>query len=97
MKTRNFEIIEDRGCNISYSVFWGTEKECAKWLADNCELWHNQYISLDGDNINGNGEPFTYYSHFIGEFDRKEIVKELIPPISEIRKRRKPRIAKKVS
>ncbi len=60
---KRFRIIEDRGCDIQYSRFSGTEKECQEWLNNNC--WYdthtNDYYSKSLDDVNGNNEPFTYY------------------------------------
>lgn len=59
----NFKIIEDRGCGICYDVFFGTEEECIEWM-EMYTMPHplNEHlrISIDDDDVNGNGEPFDY-------------------------------------
>ena len=57
-----FDIVENRGCGIKYTVFSGTKEECAAWLNANTILAFDgaQHINVDDSCVNGNGEPFTY-------------------------------------
>ena len=58
------EVIEYRGCDIEYSVFQGSYKECSQWLEDNCfqdDLMGDlNWVSNDASNVNGNGFAFRY-------------------------------------
>lgn len=57
-----FEIIENRGNGINYTVFRGTQKECIEWLDKNTKpaYYGAQRVNIDDTCVNGNGEPWTY-------------------------------------
>lgn len=57
------KIVEDRGGDIKYIVFIGDLDDCELWMALNTKEHPNNdaiRISIDDENVNGNGEPFTY-------------------------------------
>lgn len=61
MKT--FSIIEDRGCGIRYTIISGTYTDCVNWMDKNTipsPLNNAIRISINADDVNGNGDPFTY-------------------------------------
>lgn len=55
--SNNFDFVsdcyvqEDRGCGISYNCFEGTAQQCQAYIDS---------LVLTDDDVNGNGEPFTY-------------------------------------
>lgn len=54
-------VTEHRGYGIDYCVFSGSIEECEDWLKTNTHEDANGFnISNDDEDINGNGEPFTY-------------------------------------
>lgn len=56
-------VIENRGCDINYVVFSGTLRECNEWMRKNTiphPLNGDIFISLYDEDVNGNGDPFTY-------------------------------------
>lgn len=67
MKTNNFEVIENRGCDIQYSVYQGSQKACDQWIEDNCHVIGDTCVSNDPSCENGNGYPFTYSINEISE------------------------------
>ena len=67
MNGATHNIIEDRGCEIRYTVFSGTLYACERWIADNTiehPLKKTIRCRLDdtGNDLlrNGNGDAFTY-------------------------------------
>lgn len=60
MNTNNFEVIENRGCDIQYSIYQGSHEECEQWIEDNCHVIGNTWVSNDPSCENGNGYQFTY-------------------------------------
>ena len=57
-----YEVIEERGCSIEYSIFNGTRKECQDFIVEILNLQNIAYRDkVDYDSyFNGNGEAFTY-------------------------------------
>lgn len=57
------KIVENRGCGVNYITFIGSYDDCQTWIALNTKEHPNNpdiRISIDDNNVNGNGEPFTY-------------------------------------
>lgn len=58
-----YKVTEHRGGNINYIVFIGDYEDCNTWMVLNTKEHPNNpdiRISIDDENVNGNGEPFTY-------------------------------------
>ena len=57
-----FNVIEDRGYGIQYSVFTGSLAGCKSFLNDGFvpSGFRKSWISTDNDCKNGNGDHFTY-------------------------------------
>lgn len=58
-----YKIVENRGHNINYIVFIGDYGDCNTWMTLNTKEHPNNSdirISVNDENVNGNGEPFTY-------------------------------------
>ena len=63
MEKKVFVVIEDRGCGIKYNVIIGSYRECIEWINYNTNphpLNNSIRISKNEDDINGNGDYFTY-------------------------------------
>lgn len=61
MKT--FNVIEDRGYGVKYTIFSGSLDDCQIWMHLNTKEHPSNpdiRIHIDEENVNGNGEPFTY-------------------------------------
>lgn len=61
MKT--FNVIEDRGHGIRYVMFSGSYNDCCTWIKTNCRehcLNAAMLVSNDDNDVNGNGDYFTY-------------------------------------
>lgn len=59
----SYKIVENRGHDIKYIVCIGNYEDCHNWMSLNTKEHPNNpdiRVSIDDDNINGNGEPFTY-------------------------------------
>ena len=58
-----YSVVENRGHDIKYIMFIGDYEDCNTWIALNTKEHPNNpdiRISIDDENVNGNGEPFTY-------------------------------------
>lgn len=58
-----FNVIEERGCGIRYTVFSGSLDDCQTWMALNTKEHPNNpdiRVHFDDEFVNGNGDPFTY-------------------------------------
>lgn len=58
-----YKVTEHRGHDINYIMFIGDYKDCEAWMALNTREHPNNpdiRISINNENVNGNGEPFTY-------------------------------------
>lgn len=58
-----YKVVEHRGHDINYIMFIGTYDDCEIWMALNTKEHLNNKdirIHIDDENVNGNGEPFTY-------------------------------------
>lgn len=59
----NYSVIENRGNDIKYVIFTGSEKDCYIWMFYNTKEHPNNpdiRISILKSDVNDNGEPFTY-------------------------------------
>ena len=59
----NYNVIEDCGYGIKYTVFTGNYDECSEWIKTNTvPHWLNSSIRIidDEEHRNGNGYPFYY-------------------------------------
>lgn len=60
---RTYNVIEDCGYGIKYTVFTGNYDECSEWINTNTvPHWLNSSIRIidDEEHRNGNGYPFYY-------------------------------------
>ena len=59
---KNYNVIEERGCNIEYVVFSGSSYECSEFVANVLDYQDGEReLPLHERSFhNGNGEPFTY-------------------------------------
>lgn len=59
---KKYNVIEERGCNIEYVVFFGSDDECAEYVANILDAQDTEKdLPLEERCLyNGNGEPFTY-------------------------------------
>lgn len=63
MKTKMFKVVENRGHDIRYDIMTGSKSQCIDWLNHNTVAHPNNpdiRISIDENNVNGNGDYFTY-------------------------------------
>ena len=61
--TKQFIVVEDRGCEIEYVVFIGSLEACHKWMNRMCcsHPCSNEVHVNNEMYMNGNGDLFTYY------------------------------------
>lgn len=60
---RTFNVVEHRGGDIKYVIFTGSYDDCYVWMFLNTKEHPSNKdikIHIDEDNVNGNGDPFTY-------------------------------------
>lgn len=58
-----YSIVENRGNDIKYIIFIGDLDDCELWMALNTKEHPSNpdiRVHIDDENVNGNGEPFTY-------------------------------------
>lgn len=63
MKTKMFKVVENRGHDIRYDVMTGSKSQCIDWFNHKTIAHPNNpdiRISTDEENVNGNGDYFTY-------------------------------------
>lgn len=58
---KNFNVIEERGCDIEYCIFQGNYEDCRKEIE---KILHCQDAedprSIEPNYHNGNGDPYSY-------------------------------------
>lgn len=82
-----FNVIEDRGCDIRYTIISGTYMDCVNWMDRNTipsPLNNTIRISINAENINGNGDPFTYTIEPDGEDDNVFSFREVLDMYASI-------------
>lgn len=60
---KKYNVVENRGCDVKYIIFSGDSNDCEIWMALNTKNHPNNpeiKIHIDDENVNGNGDPFTY-------------------------------------
>ena len=63
MKEQEYMVVEDRGCGIDYPAYEGTLELCEAWMKWNTHphpLHKGIFVSNEEENVNGNGDMFTY-------------------------------------